>query len=604
MSSEPAATPTRPRRAALALLVDAARPEARRIIWGAAWLLLAAALEASTPVLGKFFIDRYLVPRNAALGPIAALLLGALAAGCLASLLRYRQLLRLAGVAAHSVQRLRERVFGHVLRLPMAYFDRAMTGQLVSRVTNDTEAVQQLYVQLLFVLLDSLITIATVLVTFALLDAKLMGVAALLVPAVLGIVTLYRRFSAQAVTRTRALRGDLNAQASESIAGMPVLQAAGAAAAFATRYGSTNQAHYDSRRNELRANAWLLRPALDLLHVLILVAVIGVYGWREGQAAVQGVSALQVGVLYAFVATLGRLVEPLIQLTMQFAQLQQSIVAAERLQGLLHEPADVPEPPGAQATVGAGALAFEHLGFAYTPGRPVLQDIDVAIAPGQFIGIVGATGSGKTSLLALLLRFYRPGTGRITLDGIALERYSEQGLRNGIGLVPQDPFLLAASVRDNIAMERDIDDEAIRTAARAAGADHFIEGLPQGFETLLGEGGARLSAGEKQLIAIARALAGRPRILLLDEATSHVDSDTESHVQQALSALRGQVTVIAIAHRLATVREADAIVVMHHGRIAERGSHAALMAREHGLYRRLVLLQQLQAQTSEDEEDV
>jgi ATP-binding cassette subfamily B protein/ATP-binding cassette subfamily C protein/ATP-binding cassette subfamily B multidrug efflux pump len=611
------AAPIAPPRAAVSLLVAAARPDLRRIARGCVWLVLAAALEALTPVLGKFFIDRYLVPRQLDLPAIAGLLAVALAAGWLASFLRYGQLLRLAAVAMRSVRRLREQVYAHVLRLPMAYFDRAMTGQLVSRITNDTEAVQRLYVQLLFVLLDSLIMIASVLLTFALLDPWLMAVAALLVPAVLGIVQIYRHYSAAAVARTRALRGDLNAQVGEAIAGMAVLQAAGAASRFEARYRATNQGYYDSRRTELRANAWLLRPALDLLHMLMLVVVLAVYGWRDAGSGsgLVAVTPLQVGVLYAFVSTLGRLVEPLIQLTMQFAQVQQSVVAAQRLQALLHEPAEAwpseawPSESGqaqagqAQAgnsnpAVRPGAVHIEHLNFAYTPGRPVLRDIALDIAPGQFIGIVGPTGSGKTSLLGLLLRFYAlnqgTGSGRILLDGRPIEQWPDTALRATLGLVPQDPFLLASSVRDNIAMDRPMSDAAVQAAAEAAGAHGFITRLPQGYDTPLGEGGARLAAGEKQLLAIARALAGQPRVLLLDEATSHIDSETEAQVQRALSGLRGRLTVIAIAHRLATIRDADQIVVLHHGRIAEQGPHEALMAHEQGLYRRLVQLQQLQ----------
>jgi ATP-binding cassette subfamily B protein/ATP-binding cassette subfamily C protein/ATP-binding cassette subfamily B multidrug efflux pump len=331
--------------------------------------------------------------------------------------------------------------------------------------------------------------------------------------------------------------------------------------------------------------------------------VLAVYGWRDAGSGsgLAAVTPLQVGVLYAFVSTLGRLVEPLIQLTMQFAQVQQSVVAAQRLQALLHEPAeawpaDVALQPDAAAR--PGAVRIEHLNFAYLPGQPVLRDISLDITPGQFIGIVGPTGSGKTSLLGLLLRFYtvhaNTGSGHILLDGRPVEQWPDAALRATLGLVPQDPFLLASSVRDNIAMDRPMSDAEVQAAAEAAGAHRFITRLPQGYDTPLGEGGARLAAGEKQLLAIARALAGRPRVLLLDEATSHIDSETEAQVQRALAGLRGRLTVIAIAHRLATIRDADQIVVLHHGRIAEQGPHDALMAHEHGLYRRLVQLQQLQ----------
>ena len=270
MPSEP--TPNGPapageRRAALQLLLRAALPEVALLKGALLWLAAAAALEALGPLLGKAFIDRYLLPRDADVPAIVGLLGGALVAGCLASWLRYGQLVRLAGLAMRSVQRIRESVYGHVLRLPMRFFDGAITGQLVSRVTNDTEAVKSLYVQVLFVMLDSVITLVAMLAIMAWLDWRLMLIVALLGPAVFGIVWLYQRLSAPAVTRSRALRSDINAQTAESISGMAVVQASGATAAFAERFAATNAAHYAARRQELRANAWLLRPALERYRV-------------------------------------------------------------------------------------------------------------------------------------------------------------------------------------------------------------------------------------------------------------------------------------------------------------------------------------------------
>ena len=577
---------------AAALLVRAASPERRQLYVAIGWLLLAAGLEALGPLAGKFLIDNYLLPRNADLPAIAGLLLGALLAGIVASWVRYRQLVRLAGIAMRSVQRIREQVYRHVLRLPMAFFDHAITGQLVSRVTNDTEAVKTLYVQVLFVILDSLILLAAAMAAMLWLDWRLMLIVLTLVPAVALIVYAYQRLSAPAVARTRELRSELNAQMAESIAGMPVLQAANAVTRFRDRFFGLNAAHYQSRQRELRANAWLLRPVLDFLNVLLLAVVLGVFGLRAGG---QALSAIEVGILYAFISYISRVVEPLIQITMQFSQLQQALVGASRVQALLAEA----EAPVASdfGRVGRGEIAIERLGFSYLPGRPVLHDIDLHLAPGSFHGIVGHTGSGKSTLLSLLLRFYAPGAGTIRIDGVPLEAIGEDAFRASVGLVPQDPFLLAATARENIAMGRPLGDAQVEAAARAAHAHGFIAALEHGYDTQLGEGGARLSVGQKQLLAIARALAGEPRILLLDEATSHIDSETEQVVQQALAELRGRVTVVAIAHRLSTVRDADRIVVLNHGRIAELGTHEALVAIPGGIYQRLYQLQQLEDET-------
>jgi ATP-binding cassette subfamily B protein/ATP-binding cassette subfamily C protein/ATP-binding cassette subfamily B multidrug efflux pump len=577
-------------RDAARLLVAAARPERRHLFAAVLWLALAAGLEAMGPLLGKAFIDNYLLPHRAEAAPIAGLLGGALLAGLVATTLRYLQLTRLAGLAMRSVQRIREQVFGHVLRLPMRFFDRAITGQLVSRVTNDTEAVKTLYVQVLFVMLDSVIVLTGAMAAMLWLDARLMLIVAALAPAMALVVTLYQRLSAPAVTRSRELRSDLNAQLSESIAGMAVLQASNAAGRFAQRFGETNAAHYASRQRELRANAWLLRPVLDLLNVLLLAAVIGVFGLRaEG-----GLSALEIGVLYAFINYVSRVTEPLTQITMQFSQLQQALVGAARVQALLAEAEGA--AVRSEGRVTQGAIAIERLSFEYLPGRPVLQGLDLSIPAGGFWGIVGHTGSGKTTLLSLLLRFYAAPQGSIRIDGASRESIAEDHFRERVGLVPQESFLLAASVRDNIAMGRPLTDAQIEAAAQAAHAHGFICALEFGYDTPLGEGGARLAVGQKQLIAIARALAGQPRILLLDEATSHVDSETEQVVQRALAGLRGQVTVLAIAHRLSTIRDADNIVVLNHGRVAEQGTHAQLMAIEGGLYQRLYELQRLEEQ--------
>jgi ATP-binding cassette subfamily B protein/ATP-binding cassette subfamily C protein/ATP-binding cassette subfamily B multidrug efflux pump len=579
---------------AISLLRRAAGPDLGHLGWAILWLLLAAALEVSGPLLGKRLIDEHLLPRHLDWPRMAMLLGGVLLTGWIATGLRYLQLVRLSGLAMRSVQRLREQVYGHVLRLPMAFFDRAITGQLVSRVTNDTEAVKGLYIQVLFVILDSSIVLFGTVCAMAWLDWHLMLIVVALMPCVLLIVWAYQRLSAPAVTRARQLRSDINAQVAESIGGMSVLQANNAAARFGQRFARTNADHYQQRLAEIRANAWLLRPALDMLNVLLLASVIYLFGQRA-------MSAAEVGVLYAFINYIARVIEPLIQITMQFSQLQQSVVATARVSTLLDEatatehgaPARPPAP--ALSVAGAPAVQITALDFAYQPGQPVLHQLSLTIAQGSFVGIVGHTGSGKSTLLSLLLRYYPAPPGSIRMGGVPLDDIDNARFRAEVGLVPQDPFLLAASARENIDMGRGLSQAALEAAARAAHAHDFIVAMEQGYDTMLGEGGSRLSTGQKQLIAIARALAGQPRILLLDEATSHIDSQTEQIVQTALDELRGRVTIIAIAHRLSTIRAADRIIVLNHGRIAESGTHDSLMQHEGGLYQRLYLLQQLAA---------
>lgn len=581
-------------RQAVGLLKRAAYPDRAHLGWAVLWLVIAAGLEVIGPILGKKLIDEHLLPHRLDWTRMALLLAGLLVTGWIASWLRFLQLVRLSGLAMRSVQRLREWVYGHVLHLPMAFFDRAITGQLVSRVTNDTEAVKTLYIQALFVILDSSIVLVGTMAAMAWLDWRLMLIVLALVPAVIGIVWLYQRLSAPAVTRARALRSEINGQMAESIGGMSVLQANNSQQRFAQRFAATNHDHYKARVAELRANALLLRPALDLLNVVLLAVVIFSFGQRE-------MNAVEVGVLYAFISYIARVVEPMIQITMQFSGLQQAVVATSRVAALLDE-AGAPEHQAGRDTLAAAPVALDvpavrvrHVGFAYIPGQPVLHDLSLDIPQGAFFGIVGHTGSGKSTLLSLLLRYYTPDSGSIEIAGQPLAAIGNERFRAEVGLVPQDPFLLAASARENIDMGRGLTQQQVEQAARAAHAHDFIAALEQGYDTPLGEAGSRLSTGQKQLIAIARALAGRPRILLLDEATSHIDSQTEQIVQQALDELRGQVTIIAIAHRLSTIRDADRIVVLNHGRIAEAGSHETLMQVDGGIYQRLYLLQQLAA---------
>ena len=595
---EQARTPQRAQaKRAIKLLTASAAPDRKHLIWASAGLVVAAGLEVLGPILGKAIIDDHLLPGDYDWHRMGLLLAGVLLTGCVSTVLRYLQLVRLSGLAMRSVQRLRERVYAHVLRLPMAFFDRAITGQLVSRITNDTEAVKNLYIQVLFVMLDSGIVLLGTTLAMAWLDWRLMLIVLALVPAVIGIVWLYQRLSAPAVTRARELRSEINAQMAESIGGMAVLQASNAQQRFASRFDVANTGQYHARLKELRANAFLLRPALDMLNVVLLAAVIYFFGRRS-------MSMVEVGVLYAFISYIARVIDPMIQITMQFSSLQQAVVASARVGELLDEP-EAPEHARAQAAFAplsdsAPAVRIRKLDFAYKPDHPVLHGLDLEIPQGAFYGIVGHTGSGKSTLLSLLLRYYPAAPGAIEINGHPLDAVGNDQFRAEVGLVPQDPFLLAASARENIDMGRKLPMERIVAAARAAHAHEFIESLEHGYETPLGEGGSRLSTGQKQLLAIARALAGSPRILLLDEATSNIDSETEQIVQRALVELRGRVTIVAIAHRLSTIRDADNIVVLNHGRIEERGTHEALMRITNGIYQRLYLLQQLASQPEEN----
>ncbi|WP_040879950.1 ABC transporter ATP-binding protein [Marinobacterium rhizophilum] len=594
-SSQSTAAPVSDRRGAFRLLSDYVVRDKPLLIKALLLLLLATAADVAGPILLKVFIDDHLLVENFELRALLVLLLSYLLSQVAAAWLRYQQTLRFCDMALAAVLDIRERVFAHVLRLPMAFYDRAITGQLVSRITNDTEAIKDLYVQFLSVVLTNVILLAGIIVAMGLLNVQLMLIALTLVPTVVAVIYLYQRFSGAAVGQTRQLRSEINASISESIAGMAVIQAGNQQRRFTQQFEGLNNQYYRARMRTVRAGALLLRPAIDLLSVLVLVGVV----WGFGLQQVNGVA--EIGVLYAFLNYLSRFTEPLAEITQRFNLYQQAMVAGSRVHQLILESEQ--QYQAGTARISAGAISIRDLAFHYQPGKPVLRGLALQVPAGGFYAVVGHTGSGKSTLLNLLLNFYTPSGGEIRIDDQPLSALSHGALRAGIGLIPQEPFVLAASIYDNIDMGRNLDPAAIERAARQAHLHGVISGMEQGYQTLLGERGTRLSTGQRQQLIIARALAASPRILLLDEATANVDSETEQVVQRALSELHGRVTLIVVAHRLSTIRHADRILVLSHGEIAEAGTHADLLARPDGLYGSMYRLQQ-QARRVEEAEDV
>ncbi|MFP8966939.1 ABC transporter ATP-binding protein [Pokkaliibacter sp. CJK22405] len=578
-------------RNAFRLLLSYVYKDRPLLMFAIGMLIIATAADVTGPLLAKVFIDNYLTENSFPFWPVAGLTLAYVFTQGLAAVVRYRQTLTFSTLALNAVRDIRERVFARVIRLPLSYFDHAVTGQLVSRITNDTEAIKDLYVQFLSTVLGNTIMLIGILIAMALLDVQLMLIAVALIPLILGIIYLYQRFSGVAVEQSRQLRSDINANLGESIQGMGIIQATNQQRRFRQRFDTTNTDLYSAKLRTIRIGAILLRPAIDFLSVMVLAGVIGVFGWESLNGVVE------IGVLYAFVNYLSRFTEPLMEITQRFNLYQQAMVAGERIQRLL----DQEEGQFGTVTtpISAGSLSLRDVSFSYDGEHPVLKQLNLEVPPGEWLAIVGHTGSGKSSLLSLLLGFYPVTEGALRIDDVTLRDYAHDTLREGIGLIPQEPFVLAASVRDNIDMNRGLEQADIEKAARAAHLHETIERMPEGYDTLLGERGTRLSTGQRQQLAIARALAAQPRILLLDEATANIDSETEQIVQQALRALHGKVTLIVVAHRLSTIKEADRILVLSQGEIVEEGNHQALMALDDGRYQRMYRLQQQGRQLAE-----
>ena len=551
-------------------------------------LLLATAADVAGPLLIKWFIDDYLMPGHWVLPDLVMLVALYITASISAAVLGYRQTLLWNYIAQQVVRTLRHQIFARVVALPLKRFDYTPTGSLISRITNDTESVKELFVGVLGVYIQNIVRVMGIFIAMAILNWQLMLVCLLFIPAVIVVMTAYRRLSTPVFQRARELLSDINARMNEMIQGVAVIQLFRQEQYFARQYGATTHAHFKTRRRTMQMDALLLRPMVDLLHLLTLAGLLYLFA---SQALDTTTAAIEVGVIYAFLSYLGRFTEPLIEMTQRLNLFQQAIVSASRVFAWIDE-AEESRSQRQTLMSGRGDIRFDDVQFSYDGIKPVLKHVSFAANAGEFIGIVGHTGSGKSTIASLLLRFYRPDAGQVLLDGQDLADLSQADLRTHFAIVQQDSFVLAASVADNIAIGRPLSRSDIEAAAIAVGLHRHVQAMPDGYDTVLDEKGQSLSVGQRQLLSLARAVAGKPRVLVLDEATANVDSATEAEVQRSLLALKGQVTLIVIAHRLSTITQADRILVMHQGEIMQQGSHRALLEQD-GLYRHLYELQRV-----------
>jgi len=532
-------------------------------------LWIAAAAEVLGPVLISYFIDNMVAKHRMPLGLVAGLATSFLLLQLLAAGLHYWQSLLFNQAAVGVVQRLRTDVMDAALRQPLSAFDTQPVGQIISRVTNDTEVVRDLYVTVVATVLRSAALVGAMLVAMFSLNWRMALVAITIFPAVLIVMLIYQRYSTPIVRRVRSYLAEINNGFNEVINGMSVIQQFRQQARFGERIGAASRSHYRARMQTLRLDGFLLRPLLSLFSAAILCGLMLLFGFTS-------VGAIEVGVLYAFINYLGRLNEPLIELTTQQSMLQQAVVAGERIFELMDAPR---QPWGEDATpLASGSIEINHLTFAYRTGRPVLTDINLKVASQEFVALVGHTGSGKSTLANLLMGYYPLSEGEILLDDRPLHSLTHAALRGSVAMVQQDPVVLADSFFANVTLGRDISERAVWQALETVQLADLARGMEEGIYTRLGEQGNNLSVGQKQLLAMARVLVATPKILILDEATANIDSGTEQAIQKALRAIRQQTTLVVIAHRLSTITEADTILVLHRGQAVERGNHQQLLA--------------------------
>lgn len=568
-------------RATMARLLDQMAPERARLAIIVGLALVAAVTTLLGPWLIGVAIDDFIADRDVSgLAVITAVLVALYAATWLATAVYSRMM---AAVAQRAIAGLRRRLFDALQHKSMRFFDRRAPGELMSRLTNDVEAIEQLLAQNLIAILRSVTTIIGLLVIMFALDWRLALAALAPVPLIGLAMWATARWGGTAFAGYQRRLGRLKALADER------LNAQRLAIAY-DRQGDAVEAfealNDEARRAGTKAQTMtmIMWPLTQALGNFGVAAVAGIGGWM----AITGTGGITVGLLTSFITYAQRVGQPLTQISSAVTSVLSAVAGAERVFAIVDEPVDHADDPAARPLPPVtGAVRFDHVDFSYLPGTPVLHDVSFAVEPGEMVGVVGPTGAGKSTIINILSSLYPIDRGRVTVDDLDLAAISQDSLRRQIGVVTQKPFLFTDTVRENIRFGRlDATDDEIVMAAERANADHFIRALPHGYDTVLSEGAENLSLGQRQLVTIARAILADPAVLILDEATSSVDTRTEQDIQNALLQLMAGRTSFVIAHRLSTIRTADRILVLDHGRLVEQGSHDELVVAG-GLYQTL-----------------
>lgn len=557
----------------------------------------SALLQLAGPLLTKRVIDVAIPARDTGMIMQATLLfIGALVGQFVFT---YLETFLTSLLGQHVMRDLRLQIFRHLQRLPIPFFDRNPVGRLITRVTSDVESLNELFTAGVVAGLGDLFTLAAISAVMLWMDWQLAVAAFLVIPFVFGVSRIFQSRVRDAYREIRTRLARINAVLQERLAGIRIVQLFGREAYEAQVFDRANRDHLDAHLRSIRIYA-LYFPAIEILTSVALASLIVAGAYRVEM------NVATVGTLAAFLQFVRRFFQPLQDLAEKYNILQAAMASSERIFGLLDTPEALDAPSGGvrvrRPRREGVTVAFEDVWFAYdlahlarkaeAPAEPewVLRGVSFTARPGETIALVGHTGAGKTTVINLILRFYDPQRGRITLDGVDIREIPLEELRSAIGYVQQDIFLFAGDIATNIRLSHQLSDGAMRAAAARVGADRVVARLPGGYNHVLAERGASVSVGERQLLSFARAIAGEPALLLLDEATSAVDSEIEATIQQAIRELMRGRTTIAVAHRLSTILEADEILVLHHGQIRERGTHRDLLARG-GVYERLYRLQ-------------
>lgn len=569
-------------------LLRYARPYQKAFFSILGLVLIYNLTQVIQPDLVKMAIDRYLLAGHARLEPLIVIglsYLGMTGVGLVANLVQTRWVAR---IGQEIVQQIRIDLFTHIESLSMHYFETHDTGRLLTNVSSDTTRISQFFTQFLLSVIRDGMTIILVLGAMLWLNWRLGLLAALVIPIIAIISALFRPVLHRRYAATRSRLSRLIAFVAENLTGMRITQIFHQEDKQYQAFESLNGPYQDASIAEFRWDV-LFNRSFDLLGNLAVAFV----AWIGGGAVLH--HAIPLGVLYAFISYIQQFFSPINSLTQNWNTLQSSQISADRVSAVLATQPTLTDPPN-PAVLGnvKGEIRFDHVGFAYEPGRPILADIDWTVPPGAFIGIAGETGAGKSTLISLLGRFYDVTEGAIRIDGVDIRDLRQADLRRLVAVVQQEVSLYSGSVLDNIRLFRpEVSQDTVEAAARLTGADAFIQELPHGYETWLTPRGSNLSTGQRQLLAFARTVILNPRILVLDEATANIDAISEIAVQRGLMEVAKNRTTLVIAHRLSTIREADTILVLDHGRLVETGTHEGLIA-QGGLYAEMIRKSQLE----------
>ena len=552
-----------------------------------AFTFLTSLLLTAIPLAARWYIDHLVDPTEADSPVLTAFQFLILYYGLFIGrvLATYLSQLTFARVSNSIVRDIRLDIFQNLQRLGMSFYDQTAAGSIVSRVTNDTQAVADMFSTVFSSLVSSFLLFLVTLVTMFSLDWHLTIWILPFLPIIWFSIRLYRKLSNRLVKMTRQKLSDINVKLSESIEGMRIVQAFRQEKRLTDEFEQINGEHLDYANRSVDVNSLFLRPAMTLLQVLAYAVILTFFGlnWQF--------SGFTAGLIYAFIQYVNQLFQPLIDVTQNFATLQTSTISAGRVFEMMDRDDYEPKQAGSLKEIERGDIRFEHVSFSYDSKRDVLKEISFEVKNGQTIAFVGHTGSGKSSIINLFMRFYEFDRGRILIDGQDIKDYSQKALRKSIGLVLQEPFLYHGTIASNIRMyHEELTNEEIRQAAAFVDVADFIESLPGGYDHPVTERGSTLSTGQRQLLAFARTIAAQPKILILDEATANIDQETEEMIQNSLKKMRQGRTTIAIAHRLSTIQDADCIYVLDKGKIIESGNHDQLIALG-GTYKKMYDLQ-------------